>query len=276
MAKMVWQDDGRARLEIGNQMVDSSEIRAVWYRRPVPPRLPEDLDAGRAQWAAHESHEALDGFWRTTEAEWVNPPLAELAASSKPEQLRRARRLGLAVPTTLITNDVDEAAAFAGAGPTICKPLSHGSITTDGHERLFFTRLVSPDDVAAMNTLGPEPYLFQRLIRKAYDLRVTVIGDDLFTVRIASQVGPETKIDWRRGDVAQLDHQPTDLPADIAERVTALVNDYGLRFAAIDLALDDEGQYVFFEVNPSGQWAWLEQRTGLPLRSRLATLLIGT
>jgi hypothetical protein len=273
--KLVWQDDGRAELQIGERLIKSNELTSVWYRRPVPPRLPAEFAEGQSAWAAGEAREALGGFWRTTEARWINPPLAEAAASSKPEQLRRAQRHGLVVPETRITNDVVEAAAFAAAGPTVCKPLGHGAITTDDEERLFFTRLIDADDIAAMSTLGPEPYFFQRLVPKQHDLRVTVIGGELFAVRIDSQVGSDTEIDWRCGDANQLDHVAVDLPADIAERVLALVADYGLSFAAVDFAVDHQGRYVFFEINPSGQWAWLEERTGLPLRSRLATLLIG-
>jgi glutathione synthase/RimK-type ligase-like ATP-grasp enzyme len=63
------------------------------------------------------------------------------------------------------------------------------------------------------------------------------------------------------------------LPADLAERCLELVRAYGLEFAAIDLVRARDGRYVFLEINPNGQWAWLEQVTGLPLRSRLVDLL---
>jgi glutathione synthase/RimK-type ligase-like ATP-grasp enzyme len=237
--------------------------------------LPPELDPAQAHWAAGEAREALNGLWRTLDARWVNPPLAEAAAVSKPEQLQRARLHGLAVPETLVTNDGAEAQEFASAGQTICKPMGRGAITVDGAERLFFTRLLNDDDVAALATIGPEPYLLQRLIPKQYDLRVTIIGEELFAVRIDSQVDSESSVDWRRGDANELNHEAIDLPRDVAERCLALIKSYGLVFAAVDFAVDPEGRHVFFEINPSGQWAWLEERAGVPLRGRLAALLAG-
>jgi glutathione synthase/RimK-type ligase-like ATP-grasp enzyme len=232
------------------------------------------MEARRAEWARREAAEALDGLWRTTEALWVNAPLADAAASSKPEQLRRATQRGLNIPETLLTNDPVEARAFASGGPTICKPLGAGMIHLDGQEKLFFTTLLDASDVAALSDLGPEPYLLQRLVPKQYDLRVVVIGDEIFAVAINSQRSEVTKTDWRRGNPLLLKHHVVTLPDAIANRCIALTREYGLAFAAIDLALDTDDRHVFFEINPSGQWAWLEQLTGLPLSARLAALLL--
>ena len=167
-----------------------------------------------------------------------------------------------------------EAYAFAAAAPTICKPLGDGVLKLDGQERVFFTQQLGPGDVEALLGLGPEPYLLQRLIDKRFDVRVVVIGTELFAVRIHSQDDDQSRVDWRRGDAASLPHHPIELPGTVARRCLELVRGYGLAFGALDLACDVEGSYVFFEINPSGQWAWLEQLTGIPLRSRLATLLI--
>jgi len=48
----------------------------------------------------------------------------------------------------------------------------------------------------------------------------------------------------------------------------------GLRFAAIDLVLDQTGEYWFLEANPNGQWAWIESRTGLPISSAIVDELL--
>ena len=107
---------------------------------------------------------------------------------------------------------------------------------------------------------------------KRYDVRVTVIGDEALAARIDSQADPEARVDWRRADPGKLVHGVEELSADVASRCVELVASYGLNFGAIDLAATDDG-YVFFEINPNGQWAWLEQTTNLPLRARLADLL---
>jgi glutathione synthase/RimK-type ligase-like ATP-grasp enzyme len=272
--RMEWEDDGGAQLALADQVLATQDVHSVWYRRPVGPVLQEGLDDDRARWATAEAAEALHGLWRTLDAKWVNPPLANSAASSKPEQIRRARRLGFRVPQTLITNDPEAARAFAAGGPTICKPLSQGLLRIDDQPQVFFTRHLSGNDVDALDELGPEPYLFQRLIEKRFDVRVVVIGTEAFAARIDSQGNPGTRVDWRRADATMLPHARFELPEEVSQLCVSLVEDYGLLFGAIDLAVDQEGRHVFFEVNPAGQWAWIEQLTGQPLRSRLASLLV--
>jgi hypothetical protein len=273
---LVWHEDGASSLAFTGTVVDLSEVTAVWYRRPVPPVLPPGLSAGRSAWAAAEAREALDGVWKTLTANWVNHPDRNRLADCKPEQLRRARALGFDVPASLVTNHPDAAVQFARAHEhgVICKPLFSGRIDIEGRSQLFFTSLLDADALKALNHAGPEPYLFQALIDKRYDVRVTVIGNQAFPVRIESQnVDPDAEIDWRRGDTETLAHHTERLPNDLADLCVALTHSYGLRFAAIDLARTESG-YVFFEINPNGQWAWIEQRTGLPLRARLVDLLI--
>ncbi len=111
--------------------------------------------------------------------------------------------------------------------------------------------------------------ILQREISKASDLRVTVVGDDVFAVSIDSQTQTETEVDWRKGDGLQLGHAITQLPDEIASRCVELVRAMDLRFGAIDLIEDREGRYWFLEINPNGQWAWLETRTGAPIASAI-------
>jgi glutathione synthase/RimK-type ligase-like ATP-grasp enzyme len=275
-ASLTWRPDGAA-LGIGGGTFALDEFSSVWYRRPAPPRMPEDLAPGQAVWAARESRQALLGAWRTLDALWVNHPDHNCAAESKPHQLMLAGRLGFDVPATVVTNEPEQLKAFADAHPegVVCKPLWNGRVPdSDGRERLFFTSPVNGEALGAAEELGPEPYLFQELLPKRFDVRVTVIGREVFAARIDSQQTAETRVDWRRGRPGELRHEPAELPAEVARRCLDLCEHYGLRFAAIDLAERSDGGYTFFEVNPNGQWAWVEQRTGLPLRSRLADLLL--
>jgi glutathione synthase/RimK-type ligase-like ATP-grasp enzyme len=272
-----WTDGGAASLRLGGHVVDLADVHAVWYRRPTPPILSSDLSGGRAVWAAAESREALDGLWRTLDARWVNHPDHNRLADCKPEQLRRASELGFAVPKSLITNEPGLARDFVTDHPdgVVCKPLFSGRVELEDGAHLFFTTLLDQAAVADLQELGPEPYLFQALVPKRYDVRVTVIGDEAFAARIDSQPHAASEVDWRRGDVAELSHRVEDLPTGIADLCVQLVKSYGLLFGAIDLAQTADG-YVFFEINPNGQWAWLEQRTDLRLRDRLVDLLVAS
>lgn len=275
-SKVTWAPPHPAHLDVRGRVCDLSSITSVWYRRPVSPRVSSDLSAERASWAIGEAREVLEGMWRAhSDLLWVNHPDRNLSASSKPEQLGVASSAGFLVPETLITNDSGEVRDFVKARREriICKPLRTGRFTVEGKEHLFFTSLLRQKTLESLDTLGPEPYLFQELIQKRYDVRVTVIGDEAFAARIESQQSNDGQIDWRRGEPGRLGHEVEELPGDVSRRCVDLVRRYGLHYGAIDLAVDLAGRYVFFELNPNGQWAWIEQVTGLPLRSRLADLL---
>lgn len=253
-----------------------SELGSIWLRRPVAPVLREPTrDPDGTLWATWESLDVLKGMWRTFDGLWVNHPDRNEAAGSKLEQLRRAESLGFVVPQTIVTNDPLTLGEFSSSHPrgVICKPVRSGHMVVEGAERLFFTTLMTTAELKAFPGGGGEPYLFQALVEKDCDVRVTVIGEHVFAVRIESQVSADSRIDWRRGDQLALPHSVIDLPDDVIDRCLRLVRAYGLEFGAIDLAITPDGATVFFELNPNGQWVWLEQLTSLPLRATLADLL---
>jgi glutathione synthase/RimK-type ligase-like ATP-grasp enzyme len=69
----------------------------------------------------------------------------------------------------------------------------------------------------------------------------------------------------------------TALPPEVDKRLVELVRGLGLRFAAVDFVVDETEQdgYVLVDINPNGQWAWLQEATGLPIAAAIAEELIG-
>lgn len=254
---------GAALLTSKDFNIDLTGVRAVWWRRPIPPRIVAG-DQAVDRWASEEARLALDGALRSMDAHWVNHPDNNRVAQDKIGQLQRAADIGFAVPDWIVTNDAANARAFTELHPggMVAKPLGAGQL---GDGRTLWTSRVEPSAIA---DLGPEPYLFQRFVRRRADLRVTVVGDDLFAVAIDSSEHPEARDDWRRAG-RDAHHKIVALDATTATRCLALTRSFGLSFAAIDLALDEEGRTWFFEVNPNGQWAWLEEATGVPITASL-------
>jgi hypothetical protein len=258
--------------------ITAEQVDSVWWRRALAPQLGPGLPEPEARWAAGEALAALEGFWASLDAHWVNPPAANLQADCKPEQLRRAARLGFDVPATLITNDVAAARRFIEQHHrVVCKSIYDARVPAAGGtaDGLFYTSPIAAADLADDAAFGPEPYLLQALVDKRYDLRVTVIGDEAFACRIDSQPVAQARIDWRLGELGRMTHSVEVLESSVAERCVALARSYNLRFAAIDLARRPDGGLSFFEINANGQWAWVEQLTGLPLAARLADELLG-
>jgi glutathione synthase/RimK-type ligase-like ATP-grasp enzyme len=245
------------------------EVRAVWWRRPEPFDLGRELSPADAAFSFRQVLEALAGLAASLDASWVNDPRRDAAASLKTRQLALAERLGLRVPATLVTNDPDRARAFLakrGRAATVHKAL-HG-IDADWRP----TRLVGPEDRARLESLRWAPVVFQEYV-PGVDVRVTVVGDRLFPAEIDARktASPEDfRAVWREAPMA-----PCALPAAVERALRALVAELGLRFAAIDLRRRDDGEHVFLEVNPSGQWLFVEERTGLPITEAVARLLAG-
>lgn len=119
--------------------------------------------------------------------------------------------------------------------------------------------------------------VIRRVIPKAHEIRVTVFGEQVFACRILTQPTGETRGDWRAhswDDPGSFPpHEATTISDDVAESCRLLVRDYGLAYGAIDMVVTPNGEHVFLELNPNGQWAWIEERTGLPLGSAVIDVL---
>lgn len=245
------------------------DITGVYYRHPSPFRLPAGLTDYEQQWARLEARMGFGGVLGSLSARWVNHPTANAAAEYKPRQLAAAAAIGLTIPHTLITNDPTAVVRFrqeAPDGKVVYKPLTQLPYVDEGSGQVaaLSTTLVDNIDGRVAGTA----HLFQHLVVKDHEVRVTIVGDRLFPVRIDAG-SDQARLDWRT-DYAALSYSTTTLPDEIADKLRDLVHTLGLRFAAVDMAVTPSGEYVFFEVNPNGQWAWLEFQTGAPISAAIA------
>lgn len=245
------------------------EVRAVWWRRPQPFVLHDDLrGAKRRIFAWRESREAFAGMWQSLEVRWVNHPGRDEAAAHKPWQLALAARLGLRVPRTCITSDPARARAFVERlrpRRAIFKSLQ----ATRADWRT--TRLVGARELRRLDAVRHAPVIFQEYVEAGVDVRVTAVGRRLFAaaIHVAEADDPA---DFRPGyDQARV--EPIRLPGELSARLRRLLSALGLAYAAIDLRRDPTGQYHFLEVNPSGQWLFIEERTGQAITEAMARLL---
>jgi glutathione synthase/RimK-type ligase-like ATP-grasp enzyme len=210
---------------------------------------------------------------------WVNHPLAISAASYKPEQLARAKRLGFAVPDSLITNNPERARGFYNSHGrcVIAKPIGHGEVlaTMPQDDRIIYTNVVGPDEVPNFELVANCPTFFQQSITKEADVRVTVVGNSVFAVDLWSQDNTWSSVDCRRENMRDMRYQIRVLPTLLEESLISLVRSYDLLFGAIDLIRDRAGKYWFLELNPAGQWAWLEQLGYGEISQALISILSG-
>lgn len=252
-----------------------ADVRAGYLRRPEVPAVREDVsDDVQRQYCSAEWGLTLVSALRSVGAKWLNSPTAMLLAEDKPRQLALAIGLGFEVPETLITNNPGIARDFLSDGVCIGKPLSSSLFGSGEHERVVFTTRLSFSDVNNASDIEVAPLILQREITKKCDLRVTVVGDRVFAAEIQSQTSSETEVDWRKGGRIDLVHAEHNLPDSVAEKCLRLTRTLGLNFSAIDLVLSEDSQYWFLEVNPNGQWAWIERRVGLRISEAIVDELV--
>jgi glutathione synthase/RimK-type ligase-like ATP-grasp enzyme len=199
-------------------------------------------------------------------------------AAHKLRQLTLAGRLGFEIPDTLVTNDpeafLDHYADACGRLITKRAALRQRMIAADGRVTSRTTLAVRPGDLVAVDAVRLAPTMSQFMIDKAFEVRATVVGTEVFAAAIYSQETHHTRVDFRNYDHAHTRITDHVLPGDVAERCVALTQALGLCYSAIDLIVTPDGRVVFLEINPIGQYLWIEQATALPISRALTRLLI--
>jgi glutathione synthase/RimK-type ligase-like ATP-grasp enzyme len=137
-----------------------------------------------------------------------------------------------------------------------------------------YTQVVSTREIGYAHAVQQCPVIFQAYVPKRVEIRATVVGQRVFAAEIHSQQTQRTRYDWRRYDHYETPYQPHRLPDDVAQLCVRLTEQLGLCYGAIDLILTPDGRYVFLEINPNGQYLWIEEATGLPISDALCDLLM--
>jgi glutathione synthase/RimK-type ligase-like ATP-grasp enzyme len=257
-------------LELDEGRIDLGGVGAAWWRRPQHPApSPRLVRQDHQAFVVNETHEALRGLWHALDAFWINDPGRDEVAHRKLLQLRVAQEVGLEIPSTLVTNDVVAARSFVdarGYRDVICKAFSAT------HEQWRETRLVGEEELAQLDNVRYAPVIFQEYVPADVDLRVTVVGDQVFPAAIHSQESAYP-VDFRM-DMANTRIEPDALPADVSARLLDLMARLGIVYGAIDLRRTPDGRHVFLEVNPAGQWLFVELATGQPIAAAVAGELL--
>lgn len=258
--------------------LDLTLVKAVYFRRPIIPSVSQlDLSIGESHFIYQEYIATLDGLYRVLDDRfWVSKIYSIREAENKIYQILLAKRLGFSIPNSLITTEALAAKRFISENSSNCiiKPIRTGFIDDQGAERVIFTSKLGPTDISALNDISDCPIYLQNNIPKIADLRVTVVGDTVFAAKINSQSQKESSIDWRKGDTLSLAYEQCTLPNKLHQQCLELVKTLGLQFGAIDFALDSTKNFVFLEINPNGQWAWIENRVGYNISGELINLLL--
>jgi len=266
------QADVRRVLSVGSRTLDLNKVTAVWYRRVIQPGPIPALSPGERIFVAGELRHLAMGLVLNPDAIWVNPIDSVFVAEHKLYQLQIARQLGFTVPRTLVSGDPLELRKFSAenAAGTICKPIFHGMFFDETSSYSVYTRRVIPDSINP-DSVKSCPVLLQEEIPRCADVRATFIGSKCF---VADIKGDSSIVDWRDPDVS-VDYSESSLSADQEGMCRAMLAKLGLQYGAFDFLRTPDGELVFLEINPTGEWAWLEDRLGFPMRDAFIQLFFG-
>ncbi len=281
---------GRCLLRIEGRTVDLRDVDAAWLWRSWRPQSLHpryrDLAQRHHEWAFFENewlafYKGFSLALAYNDVFCVNPPPFNSAFEEKCCQLFVAAEAGLRIPPTLYTARPAVARELYDEhdGQIIYKPFRAYIRVIEGEgeqparaQRLLTNRVRAADLVEGPDML-PTPGIFQPYIPKQLELRIVVVGKQLFACAIHSQRSERSRDDWRRYDFDNTPYEPYDLPPEIAAKLLQVMERLHLDFGSVDMIVTPEGEYVFLEVNPNGQFDWIARLTGLPIYEHLAAML---
>lgn len=265
------------KIKSNKETIHALRADTVWYRRIGSNTDTSGLHPADRAFALAQRQSFRDGSLLALfqDAFWINPPATARLADNKLFQHSVASRLGLMVPDSLYTNDPNEIRVFlqAHGGQAVYKPFP--AAAWKNGEDLFacHTVCISEADLVADELLAAVPGIYQALIPKTYEIRLTMIGAHPFAVKIFSQDTEKGRLDWRRA-YDELKMEPTALPDWLVESCRVLMKKLNLVFGCFDFIIDADGNYVFLEVNQQGQFLFLESYAEIPLLDAFCEFLI--
>lgn len=255
------------------------QITAIWERRPeIPSELPfksemEEINKHNIE----EAHGFLSFIrYYLKDVYSIGSIVDDRPASSKMLQLSNAHQLGMRIPDTCFSNEKSPIAQLAERHQDLSlKPISNSYVYLNGEqEYVFYSQKAASQDLLQQpeEAFTQTVNFVQNYVEKAYELRITVINQDVIACKIDSQIQDDDKgkIDWRQGCDYNLKHEIVELPENIRQFCLAFLQRMKLNFGCFDFIVTPEGEYVFLECNPNGQWLWIEMETGYDISKIMA------
>lgn len=261
-----------------DRIIDLLKVSAVYFRRPKISDLSHitEITSEERLYLRSEMAFVLEGIYKTLGgAFWINNVFRIREAENKLYQLQLAKLIGFDIPNSIISNSSDtiRRALSQSNSEYIIKPIKSGNVCPQNGTKIIFTSHLKKS-IIQEERVASFPVYIQDEIGKAYDIRCIVVKDQVFAAKIDSQSSVAGKVDWRHTDEFLL-HDRIRLPEAIQEKAIKITHQLGLTYSAIDFVLDKQGNYIFLECNPNGQWAWIEKRLDYPISKSIVDVLIG-
>jgi len=248
-------------LMLGPHSVEPGD--AVWVRRPEQPESNPNTAEADKKFASLEYRSFYNSIAYMLEkfpVFCINKFSASRAIIQKAVQLQLARKCGLKIPATLMSNSPGAVRNFFARGDrTICKGFTPHVWQKEGQRSVAITETfeLTGEQLPSDEVLTYAPAIYQELVKKDFDVRMVLMGNQIYSYALTNA---KKALDWRQdagfGHVA-VDPIPT--PPEVEQGVRDFSRQSGICFGSLDFGVDSQGQWWFLEINEQGQFLWLDQ-----------------
>lgn len=249
-------------IEYNHMRVTDDDIYSIYYRKPMFPSL-HLYQARYHSMIQRDIISVVNGIADSFLGKVLSKPSILRKTENKVYQLIYASKHGWRIPKSYIGNDIEQCNEFEN-DLSIIKPLTTGKTYGSSGWELYQTNLFKGLDADISLT----PLYLQQYIQKQYEARLTIIEKNVYCVRIDTQ----NKIDWR-ADYQNHKYSLISCPDIIVEKCMTMMSDFELQFGAFDFIVTPQNQWVFLELNPNGQWLWLEESLELDISRKIVEYL---
>lgn len=252
--------------------ISTSKIDSVWWR--FKQHLPSEYSKGLGSITDDFIHREWISVLKALpyilpdKVKWLNKLENHIRANYKVYQLNLAQKLGIRIPNTIISNSPKQIKDFAELYDRVIYKTLSSFILPPGYA--VFTTIVSLEDIKnSGDKIVITPGIYQEYCEKKFELRVVVIGEEIYVAKINSQKHDETKIDWRKNQFLSI-YEPYRLSKESEKKLLQFHNKSGLTYGAYDYIVNSKNEEIFLECNPGGQWLWIEDKLEFPISFALA------
>lgn len=249
-----------------NQDTNAIYFRAPVFLRTMNKRFLLEEQVYKSQWNAF-----IRNLIVFDKIKWINNPVNTYRAENKIYQLAKAKEIGLRIPKTIVSNISPQ---LLSNKKYVIKSIDTAIFNEENTEMFMYTTIMTGEEIQNSD-LSLAPVFLQEYLEDKVDMRITYVSGETYPVRILSN-NKGINCDWRKLNKDELQYIPCQIPVKIDIMIQKLMQKLKLEFGGIDL-IESKGDIYFIEVNPTGEWGWLESNTNLKIDKAIVdSLLKGT
>jgi len=252
---------------------------STWYRRGdfsfIIPLSEKDLNP--------KLKKCIDEEWEYIKS-FIHHRVVDLGGfyteqhNNKLKNLLIAKDVGLKIPNTIVTMSKEKLLKFFYSNKSvITKPIHNGHLKFSENNKRYSSKglLILTKEIIDKSEDKFTPSLFQAYVEKEYEIRIFFLEKELYPMAIFSQADEKTKYDFRNYNNERPNRNvPYKLPLDVEEKILSFIHKTNLNTGSIDMIFSIDEEYVFLEVNPSGQFGWVSTGCNYYLEKKIAKYLI--